>query len=207
MRSTNASSVRSGSRYGLARRSYPRVEHGRPLDDHEGRGETLLVAAVGARQHAMLAFLLQIGASPGAEDAKGYTALHFAAMGGAIPVVEWLLEQGFDVMTEAPAREALRPEFIDAVTEGFRRAMPLNRFIAMFIIYLVCALVIWGIFRLVSGFIDRLKLKEFDRQMGAVVGLIKGGLLCIAITFRGRRTHLSLGYRHRSSRPSHWRVL
>ena len=33
---------------------------------------------------------------------KGYTALHFAAMGGAIPVVEWLLEQGFDVMTEAP---------------------------------------------------------------------------------------------------------
>ena len=33
---------------------------------------------------------------------KGYTALHFAAMGGAIPVVEWLLQQGFDVMTEAP---------------------------------------------------------------------------------------------------------
>ena len=33
---------------------------------------------------------------------KGYTALHFAAMGGAIPVVEWLLEQGFDV--EEPSR-------------------------------------------------------------------------------------------------------
>ena len=33
---------------------------------------------------------------------KGYTALHFAAMGGAIPVVEWLLAQGFDVMAEAP---------------------------------------------------------------------------------------------------------
>ena len=36
---------------------------------------------------------------------KGYTALHFAAMGGAIPVVEWLiLEQGFDVMVESPGK-------------------------------------------------------------------------------------------------------
>ncbi len=60
---------------------------------------------------------------------------------------------------------------------------PLNRFIAMLIIYLACALVIWGLFRLVSNFIDRLKLREWDRQMGAIVGLVKGGLLCIAITF------------------------
>ena len=32
---------------------------GRPLDDIEGRGETLLIAAVGVGQHVMLAFLLQ----------------------------------------------------------------------------------------------------------------------------------------------------
>jgi membrane protein required for colicin V production len=60
---------------------------------------------------------------------------------------------------------------------------PLNRFIAMLIIYLACSLVIWGIFRLVSNFIDRLKMREWDRQMGALVGFVKGGLLCIAITF------------------------
>ena len=32
---------------------------GRPLDNIEGRGETLLIAAVGVGQHVMLAFLLQ----------------------------------------------------------------------------------------------------------------------------------------------------
>jgi membrane protein required for colicin V production len=60
---------------------------------------------------------------------------------------------------------------------------PLNRFVAMLLIYMVTGIVIWLLFRLVAGFMDRLKLKEFDRQMGALVGLAKGGLLCIAITF------------------------
>jgi membrane protein required for colicin V production len=35
----------------------------------------------------------------------------------------------------------------------------------------------------VAGFIDQVKLKEFDHQMGALVGFAKGVLLCIAITF------------------------
>ena len=60
---------------------------------------------------------------------------------------------------------------------------PLNRFLAMLLIYIVCGIVIWFLFRLVSNFIDRVKLREFDRQMGAIVGLAKGVLLCVAITF------------------------
>jgi membrane protein required for colicin V production len=60
---------------------------------------------------------------------------------------------------------------------------PLNRFLAMLLIYVGCGLVIWILFRMLSGLIDRVKLKEFDRQMGAVTGLAKGGLLCVAITF------------------------
>lgn len=44
--------------------------------------------------------------------------------------IEDLKRKSFFIMTEAPAADALKPEFIDAVTEGFRRAMPLNRFIA-----------------------------------------------------------------------------
>ena len=60
---------------------------------------------------------------------------------------------------------------------------PLNRFLAMLLIYVGCGLVIWILFRMLSGLIDRVKLKEFDRQMGALTGLAKGGLLCIAITF------------------------
>jgi len=60
---------------------------------------------------------------------------------------------------------------------------PLNRFLAMLLIYVGCGLVIWVLFRLLSGLIDRVKLKEFDRQMGALTGLAKGTLLCVAITF------------------------
>ena len=60
---------------------------------------------------------------------------------------------------------------------------PLNRFLAMLLIYVACGLIIWVLFRMLSGLIDRVKLKEFDRQMGALTGLAKGALLCVAITF------------------------
>jgi len=43
--------------------------------------------------------------------------------------VEDLKRKSFYVMTEAAAEDALRPEFIEQVTAGFRRAAPLNRFV------------------------------------------------------------------------------
>ncbi len=60
---------------------------------------------------------------------------------------------------------------------------PWNRFVAMLILYLGTSLAIWLIFRLVAGMIDRIKLKDFDRQLGALFGAAKGVVLCIAITF------------------------
>jgi len=60
---------------------------------------------------------------------------------------------------------------------------PWNRFIAMFLLYLVTSAGIWLAFRLVAGIIDRVRLKEFDRQVGAMFGLVKGALLCVVITF------------------------
>ncbi|MBP85854.1 MAG: colicin V production protein [Planctomycetaceae bacterium] len=59
---------------------------------------------------------------------------------------------------------------------------PWNTFLAMLILYVGTSLVIWIAFRFVSDFIDRLKLKEFDRQLGAVLGLAKGVLLCMIVT-------------------------
>ena len=58
-----------------------------------------------------------------------------------------------------------------------------NRFAAMLILYVVTSMAIWVVFRLVSGAIDRLKLKEFDRQIGGTIGFAKGVLLCLVITF------------------------
>lgn len=71
----------------------------------------------------------------------------------------------------------------DRLLPYFPQQMPWNRFAAMFILYAATSLVIWLIFRIVAGFIDRVRLKEFDRQIGAVFGLLKGVLLCLVITF------------------------
>ena len=60
---------------------------------------------------------------------------------------------------------------------------PWNRFLAILILFLVTSLAIWIIFRMVAGAIDRVKLKEFDRQMGALFGLFKGIVFCLLITF------------------------
>ena len=59
---------------------------------------------------------------------------------------------------------------------------PWNRFIAMLLIYLLTSMVIWMLFRMVAKVIDRVQLREFDRQIGAIFGLAKGVLLCVAIT-------------------------
>lgn len=60
---------------------------------------------------------------------------------------------------------------------------PWNRFLAILILFLATSLAIWILFRMVADFIDRVKLKEFDRQMGALFGLAKGVLFCLLITF------------------------
>lgn len=65
----------------------------------------------------------------------------------------------------------------------FGEHAPLNRFVAMLAIYVATSFVIWMVFRLVSQIIDRVKLESFDRQLGAMLGLAKGVLLCVAITF------------------------
>ncbi len=66
--------------------------------------------------------------------------------------------------------------------EGFAPP-PLNKFVAMLVIYMATSLVIWTVFRVVRGVIDKVKLEYFDRQMGALFGFAKGVGLCVAITF------------------------
>lgn len=74
-------------------------------------------------------------------------------------------------------------KFADRLAPLVSNHAPWNKFLAMLIIYAGASLAIWMIYRVVGGAIDRVKLNEFDRQMGALVGFAKGVLLCIAITF------------------------
>ena len=73
-------------------------------------------------------------------------------------------------------------QFRDAVSPHINLPPPMNTFAAMLVIYLASSLVIWLLFRLVRQSIEQMKLRDFDRQMGALVGAAKGGLLACLIT-------------------------
>ncbi len=60
---------------------------------------------------------------------------------------------------------------------------PWNRFAAMLVLYLATSLAVWVVFRWFSSALERIKLKEFDHQIGGLFGLAQGVLLCTAITF------------------------
>jgi membrane protein required for colicin V production len=70
-----------------------------------------------------------------------------------------------------------------AVAPYFGSQAPWNRCVAMLVLYVLTGVAIWLLFRLVAGLIDRVKLKEFDRQLGALFGAAKGVLWCLVITF------------------------
>jgi len=57
-----------------------------------------------------------------------------------------------------------------------------NNFLAMLVLYLGTTLIIWVAFSLVREFLERVQLKEFDRQVGGIVGGAKGILICTVIT-------------------------
>jgi membrane protein required for colicin V production len=60
---------------------------------------------------------------------------------------------------------------------------PWNRFIAMFGLFLVTSLAIWILFGFISRTIEKMRLKDWDRQAGAALGAVKGVMLCLVITF------------------------
>ncbi len=69
------------------------------------------------------------------------------------------------------------------VAPHFGAEQPWNLVAAMIVLFLVTALAIWLLFRMVSGAIDRIRLKEFDRQIGALFGLAKGVIWCLVVTY------------------------
>jgi membrane protein required for colicin V production len=72
--------------------------------------------------------------------------------------------------------------FRNDVAKMINAEPPWNMFLAMLLLYFGSSLAIWLVFRLISKSIDKIKLKEFDRQLGAGFGLIKGAVLCCVIT-------------------------
>ena len=67
--------------------------------------------------------------------------------------------------------------FAGAIAPLIKAEPPWNNAAAMLIVYVVSSIGVWMVFRLVSGFIDSVKLRDFDRQVGAAFGAGKGVLL------------------------------
>lgn len=68
------------------------------------------------------------------------------------------------------------------VSEMISTAHPWNIFLAMLILYVGTSLFIWLLFRFVSELISRVRLNEFDSQIGALFGCFNGVVICVIAT-------------------------
>ena len=59
---------------------------------------------------------------------------------------------------------------------------PWRRLVAMLVLYVASSLIIWFIFQNIKGAIEKAKLKDFDQQLGAIFGAVKGVAFCVVIT-------------------------
>ncbi|MDG1872528.1 MAG: CvpA family protein [Mariniblastus sp.] len=85
-------------------------------------------------------------------------------------------------------------KFRDPVSQFIQAEAPWNNIGAMLILFLGTSIVIWMIYGRVKGSIKKMELRGFDRQAGALLGAVKGCLLCMVITMfavslLGERAH------------------
>jgi membrane protein required for colicin V production len=97
---------------------------------------------------------------------------------GAIKGLAWQIASLASIIVSYFAAYQLR----DRVATLIQAQEPWNGFLAMLLIYAVSSFGIWLVFRLMSSVIDSMRMRDFDRHMGAVIGFGKGALLCIIIT-------------------------
>ena len=60
---------------------------------------------------------------------------------------------------------------------------PLNRWVAMLLLYIVCSFVCFAIARGLRGGIEKIQFVEYDRHLGGLFGLLKGVGLGLTLTF------------------------
>jgi membrane protein required for colicin V production len=102
-----------------------------------------------------------------------------AAMLGYFKGIVWQL--AWIAGIAASAVVALR--FGGPLAPFFGSQAPWNRLVAMLALYAATSLAVWLVFSVISGVIKTVKLSAFDHQMGLLLGLAKGALLCVVVTF------------------------
>lgn len=60
---------------------------------------------------------------------------------------------------------------------------PLNHWAVMFGSYLAFSFLSFGVARLLNEWIEKAQLKEYNQHLGAVLGFVKGVVICLVVTF------------------------
>jgi membrane protein required for colicin V production len=106
------------------------------------------------------------------------TLLGVATLYGALKGLAWQIASLASLVLSYLAAYKFRGELaakIDATP-------PWNIFLAMLMLYAATSAVIWLLSAAVSATIDRWKFRDFDRQLGALAGFVKGVLFCVVVT-------------------------
>jgi len=110
----------------------------------------------------------------------------FVMIGVLIGAVAWGAWKGFAWQVASTASMVLSYfvalNFRTPLSQIIKTDPPWNVFVSMLILFLGTSLVVWLCFNFVSQAIEKMKLKEFDRQVGAILGFVKGVILCVLIT-------------------------
>ncbi|QDT08886.1 CvpA family protein [Planctomycetes bacterium K23_9] len=101
-----------------------------------------------------------------------------AALFGAVKGFAWQLASIASIVVSYIVAYKFREPF----SHSIHAEPPWDQFLAMLILFIGTSLVIWVLFRMVSNSIDRMRLREFDRQVGFLFGAIKGFLYATLIT-------------------------
>lgn len=101
----------------------------------------------------------------------------FGAIRGLVWQLAWL--------TALVASVVVALRWAESVAPMFGSSAPWNQLIAIFVLFVGTSLVVWLVFRALAGFIDRLHLRDFDRQLGAVFGFLKAFVICLILAFFG----------------------
>ena len=105
-----------------------------------------------------------------------------AVIWGAWKGFAWQVASLASVVLSYIAAMMFRQPVAHFLSQQVELVPPLDTGLAMLILFLGTSLIVWVGFNLISESIQKLKLKEFDRQVGALLGLAKGVLLCTVIT-------------------------
>lgn len=110
----------------------------------------------------------------------------FVMIGVLVGAIAWGAWKGFAWQVASTASMVLSYfvalNFRMPLAQVITAEPPWNVFAAMLILFLGTSLIVWLCFNFVSAAIEKMKLKEFDRQVGAILGFVKGVILCVIIT-------------------------